>query len=283
MYKWIGLWLSMLLLLSGCGGALHEQKPVTSNSKPVAKTSEPEKTAIPTVFFHGYSGGKNSFGGMMTRLTSLVGAKKEAVITVSATGELTQEGELTKQKDDPMIQVLFEDNTSTQENQVIWITEVLASLKTQGIDAVNIVGHSMGGVSVMDYLMQAQEETQPNVAKVIAIGAPFNEFLDTLTTQTQQELLRDGPDQVSPRYQAYQERVALFPKTTQVEIISGQLSADELSDGTVPLASSLAMIPLLVAQEIDVHSTIITGENAQHSALHENSAVDRVVADFLWK
>ena len=135
----------------------------------------------------------------------------------------------------------------------------------------------------MDYLMQAQEETQPNVAKVIAIGAPFNEFLDTLTTQTQQELLRDGPDQVSPRYQAYQERVALFPKTTQVEIISGQLSADELSDGTVPLASSLAMIPLLVAQEIDVHSTIITGENAQHSALHENSAVDRVVADFLWK
>lgn len=282
MYKWLGL-LGLMLLLAGCHTLDVQDTTSTVTQSTVSTAPEPIKTAIPTVFFHGYSGGKNSFGGMLTRLTSLVGATKEATITVSATGELTQVGEVTDQQDDPMIQVIFEDNTSTQENQVDWITKVLASLKTQGVDTVNVVGHSMGGVSVFDYLMQPTQVTQPKVAKAIAIGAPFNEFLDTLATQTQAKLLADGPDQISPRYQAYQEQAARFPKETQVEIISGQLSATDLSDGTVPLSSSLAMIPLLTMQGVHVDSTIIMGKQAQHSALHENQHVDQLVADFLWK
>lgn len=280
MYKRI-MMLIALLVLTGCSATKVEHTKTTQQT--VSTEQVTPKTSVPTVFFHGYSGGVGSFGSMIKRLETLVGAKKEAVIYVSATGELKQDGTVSNEETDPMIQVIFEDNKSTQDNQAFWISEVLASLKAQGVMEVNLVGHSMGGVSVVEYLMQDQQENQPIVKKVVAIGAPFNEFLDTLDTQTQQELLANGPDQISDRYAAYQEGAPFLSKSLQVEIISGQVSADDLSDGTVPLASSLSMIPLLNQQGIDVHSTIITGTQAQHSALHENTQVDQVVADFLWK
>ncbi|EOT51457.1 MULTISPECIES: alpha/beta hydrolase [Enterococcus] len=281
---WIKMIMSIVVLffvLSGCGLTKPEEKQ--TKQQVVSSEQNIQKTSTPTVFFHGYSGGKGSFGSMLKRLTRLADATQEATIYVSETGELRQEGTVSKQKTNPMIQVIFEDNKSTQDNQAFWISEVLASLKTQGIEQVNLVGHSMGGVSIFDYLMQDQDTMHPLIEKVIAIGAPFNEFLDTFETQTQQELLQNGPDQLSARYENYQMGADYLPKDIQVEIISGELSADELSDGTVPLASSLSIIPLLNAEGINVHSTIITGEQAQHSALHENEKVDRVVANFLWK
>lgn len=281
---WIEMIVGIVVLffaLSACGITKHEEKQ--TKKQVVSSEQKLQKTRTPTVFFHGYSGGKSSFGSMLKRLTSLAEATREATIYVSETGELRQEGTLSKQETNPMIQVIFGDNKSTQDHQAFWISEVLASLSTQGINEVNLVGHSMGGVSIFEYLMQDQDKTHPLIKKVIAIGAPFNEFLDTFETQTQQELLQNGPDQLSTRYENYQMGADYLPKEIQVEIISGQLSADDLSDGTVPLASSLSIIPLLNAEGINVHSTIITGAQAQHSALHENEKVDRVVADFLWK
>ena len=71
----------------------------------------------------------------------------------------------------------------------------------------------------------------------------------------------------------------LFQKTAHF-INGGQLSLTDLSDGTVPLSSALAVNALLRQRGTQVTSQIIKGENAQHSQLHENPEVDQLLINF---
>ena len=71
-----------------------------------------------------------------------------------------------------------------------------------------------GGVSGFRYLTtfgelsaagaEALDPALPKVAKFIAIGAPFNEFIDTSSRQTITDLVTNGPTEASPRYQEFQ-------------------------------------------------------------------------------
>ncbi|XBG72552.1 alpha/beta hydrolase [Enterococcus cecorum] len=115
------------------------------------------------------------------------------------------------------------------------------------------------------------------------LQAPLNEFLDTSNEQSVDGLLQQGPTQISPRYQDFQNNIANFPKNVQVSLFVGQLSASDLSDGTVPLTSALAVNQLLSSQQIPVKTFVFKGVLAQHSALHANPKVDKRIAEILWK
>lgn len=97
------------------------------------------------------------------------------------------------------------------------------------------------------------------------------------------DLLQQGPTQISPRYQDFQSNIANFPKNVQVSLFAGQLTASDLSDGTVPLTSALAVNQLLSSQQIPVETFVFKGILAQHSALHANPKVDKRIAEILWK
>jgi len=262
----------VLFVLSAC-----------SSSQSTKKTTKESQT--PTVFFHGYGGGPSSFGSMMQRLKDKGEAKKELTLTVQEDGTISAEGKLSDDKGNPMIQVIFQSNKSTQTNQSLWIAAVLHYLNvTYQIDKVNLVGHSMGAVRTIDYLEQhAKEDQQPNVAKVVLIAGPFNGFLDTFSSQSQTDLLANGPSEQSARYQQFLVDASRLDRSLVVEVISGQLSDTDLSDGIVPLASSLAIVPLLKNQGISVTSKIVKGSKAQRSQLHENQTVDNLLIHFLWQ
>lgn len=55
-------------------------------------------------------------------------------------------------------------------------------------------------------------------------------------------------------------------------MIAGQLDETDLSDGTVPLNSALAVYALLKQRGNEIEEKVVTGENASHSMLHENQS-----------
>ncbi|MCJ0564594.1 alpha/beta fold hydrolase [Enterococcus cecorum] len=255
------------------------------NQKQVTSTQNEVKSYPVTLFFHGYGGTKHSMGGMIQRLSSRYQATHTLDLTVNTDGTIQTSGTF-EQADKPvLINVLFADNKNNEWNQAEWIYQALQFVKTQyHVEKVNVVGHSMGGVSLFRFLETYQNQGElPTVEHFISIAAPLNEFLDTSNEQSVDGLLQQGPTQISPRYQDFQNNIANFPKNVQVSLFAGQLSASDLSDGTVPLTSALAVNQLLSSQQIPVKTFVFKGVLAQHSALHANPKVDKRIAEILWK
>lgn len=255
------------------------------NQKQVTSTQNEVKSYPVTLFFHGYGGTKHSMGGMIQRLSSRYQATHTLDLTVNTDGTIQTSGTF-EQADKPvLINVLFADNKNNEWNQAEWIYQSLQFVKAQyHVEKVNVVGHSMGGVSLFRFLETYQNQGElPTVEHFISIAAPLNEFLDTSNEQSVDGLLQQGPTQISPRYQDFQNNIANFPKNVQVSLFAGQLSASDLSDGTVPLTSALAVNQLLSSQQIPVETFVFKGVLAQHSALHANPKVDKRIAEILWK
>lgn len=255
------------------------------NQKQVTTTPKEVKAYPVTLFFHGYGGTKHSMGGMIQRLSSRYQATHTLDLTVNTDDTIQTSGTF-EQADKPvLINVLFADNKNNEWNQAEWIYQALQFVKTQyHVEKVNVVGHSMGGVSLFRFLETYQNQGElPTVEHFISIAAPLNEFLDTSNEQSVDGLLQQGPTQISPRYQDFQNNIANFPKNVQVSLFAGQLSASDLSDGTVPLTSALAVNQLLSSQQIPVEIFVFKGVLAQHSALHANPKVDKRIAEILWK
>lgn len=272
-----------VLLLVGCGSKQTKEVEKTQASALTQKKDDTafKKSAVPTVFIHGYGGTINSFGGMIQRLSSERKTTKEMLITVQSDGSLKVDGDLSKKKDNPSIQVLFTANKDTEWNQTEWIYTVLKYLKQQGVEQVNLVGHSMGGVSSLRYLTTyGQPNDASTINKFISIGAPFNDF--TESSESIDDVLRNGPSVKAGRYIDYQNGIANVPNKLPILLLAGKINQETVTDGTVPLNSALATFSLLKDHGNPIKYQIFTGPNAQHSQLHENLNVDKTVADFLW-
>lgn len=283
------LLLFLALFLTSCGGKEKSSDKQSSSTaeKTTATTSSTapsmSKTAVPTLFFHGYKGNRNSFGRMIRRIEKDDCAAQELILTVAPDGSVASEGALTGVANNPLVQVLFADNQNNEWNQAEWIKSALLYLQsTYGTQEVNIAGHSMGGVSTFRYLeTYGGDASLPKVGKAVAIGAPFNEFIDSAQTQSMEELLANGPAEISDRFADFQSNAGGIPLQTQFLLIGGQLSEDDFSDGTVPLTSALAVHSLLTARGNPVSYQIAAG--VDHSGLHEDREVDLAIEDFLWR
>jgi uncharacterized alpha/beta hydrolase family protein len=272
-----------VLLLVGCGSKQTKEVEKTQASALTQKKDDTafKKSAVPTVFIHGYGGTINSFGGMIQRLSSERKTTKEMLVTVQSDGSLKVDGDLSKKKDNPSIQVLFTANKDTEWNQTEWIYTVLKYLKQQGVEQVNLVGHSMGGVSSLRYLTTyGQPIDASTINKFISIGAPFNDF--TESSESIDDVLRNGPSVKAGRYIDYQNGIANVPNKLPILLLAGKINQETVTDGTVPLNSALATFSLLKDHGNPIKYQIFTGPNAQHSQLHENLNVDKTVVDFLW-
>ncbi|MGM0215532.1 alpha/beta hydrolase [Enterococcus sp. AZ109] len=261
------------------------QAIVSSESKEITDSNATvKKTSTPTLFIHGYSGTVNSFGGMIKRFENQHVAKKELVVTVQPDGILQVAGEISHSENNPIVQVLFADNKNNEWNQTEWIYQVLRYLKEQGVNQVNIVSHSMGGVSSLRYLTTYGEASDATkVAKLIAIGSPFNDFVDTSNEQSLEELSEEGPIQKSSRYVDYEKGLVNVPKNLPILLMAGKLENATMNDGTVPVTSALSIYSLLKVHGNPIEQQVFIGPIAQHSQLHENPAVDQEVADYLWE
>ena len=264
--------------------ATMESKSIT-NSESVSEPLDIALMNVPTLFIHGYGGTEGSFSGMLSRFETSGWGKKRLTVTVQPDGSVLDTGTWDEQSENPLIQVLFADNKNNEWNQADWVKAVLSYLNhTYQIDEVNIVGHSMGGVSSFRYLVTyGKDESLPTVNKFVAIGAPFNDFVTGNEEQSLDALIQDGPLVISQRYSDFAAGIQQYPKETPLLNIVGDVQDGSDGDGTVSLRSGLSIGHLMQSNNIDYREEIVTGPKAAHSLLHENSQVDKAVADFLWR
>lgn len=243
-------------------------------------------TTTPTLFVHGYRGNRYSFGRMLQRFSRSGIAQKALVVRVTKNGTFKFSGDWQFESCNPCIQVLFQKNKATVVQQVQWLAKLLAFFKTQNIDTVNLVGHSMGAVTVTAYCGHCFGSTQPKVNKVVTIAGPFND-LELGRDEAQisgYPLTKSGPKQTTPIYEDLSKYLPQIPyKIEFLNIVGDILPAGHLAhDGSVATSSGLALKYILQSTKHKYIQALILGANAAHSLLHENSLVDWDMIDFLW-
>ncbi|MDT0090267.1 alpha/beta hydrolase [Listeria marthii] len=261
------------------------KEPTITSNKTTKKTVNPvSEIAIPTLFVHGYSGTANSFGGMINRLADEGDVTKSLVMTVAADGTVSTEGNYDKFSNNPTIQVIFEDNKSSMDNQAQWIQNVMKELKNNyHIEKVYAVGHSMGGVSLTSYIEKVgSDNAYPILEKLVLIGSPLNGLVIGDDGVTAYDLTDKGPKQSSDRYSEFMKNKQKIPTHLRVLNIAGDTLDGTKSDGSVSVASALSGKFIFEGQAESYQEKTFTGKNAAHSKLHENTDVDAEVADFLW-
>lgn len=276
----------LMFLLIGVVAIGCQKKELIMENKQTVETIEKNKSSTPTVFLHGYSGHNGTMKTMMEQLQTDDMSKEELVIRISSEGELSADRTLDNSftANNPMIRLVFENSRSHQWDQAEWLKTALTFLKAEyQVEEVNLVGFSMGGISSFLYLETfSGDETQPRVNKLVAIGAPFNEFIET-GEQSTEDILANGPSEMSEQLANYVYLSDNIPLDTSFLLIAGELSDTDKSDGTVPLSSGLGIYSLLKNKNNNIEYQIITGKDSKHSHLKLDETVSQHVLRFLWE
>ena len=236
----------------------------------------PEDT-IPTVFVHGYKGTYNSFKSMMNRFDHQYNwGKRTMLCYVDTRGHVTFKGSLPIGQKHPLIQVVFENNRSTITDTSIWLEKIMKTLKGKyNVDQVYLVGHSMGGLVLTQYLESTDGNGKfPVPLKFIAISSPFQGV-----TRASYDKVNTGPAvaDLRPGSQAQKrliENRSHFNPTMQV------LAIGAMGDQVVSTESATGLRD--IARPEQYKESIITDQSISHSGLHETELVDRLVGQFLW-
>ncbi|OZI13257.1 hypothetical protein CEW92_02650 [Bacillaceae bacterium SAS-127] len=231
-----------------------------------------------TVFVHGYKGTAVSFRSMLHRFENQQQWGRQALVCkVTKDGRiLTSKVQHYTEKDRLFVQVIFENNRASFEDTVYWLSEVMHTLKSHyGIDRINLVGHSMGGIVSTKFLEDYKHRSKyPYVEKLVVIGSPFKgvksgDYLKTNTGGAAYDLMPN-----SPAVQQLDNNKEAFPKHVKVLTIAG------VGDQLVAVDSALA-IKSIVPKE-NYTEAIIVDRNINHSGLHESDEVDALIGQFLW-
>lgn len=246
----------------------------------IAESKENEASAqthIPTIFVHGYKGTYNSFKTMLYRFEENHWAKRELVIYISTEGDITWKGDLHSDPELPeLIQVVFENNKASIAETSSRLESVMSSLKSDyGIDRVNIVGHSMGGLVSTQYLEKTNGNSHyPTTEKLAVIGSPFkgidNENYHKVNTG---EAIVDLKPESNALKSLVDKRES-FPEDVEVLAIAG--TGDQIVD-----VKSVFAIEDIVSED-KLQKKLIDDKKIDHSGLHETEKVDELLKRFLW-
>ncbi|MCM3740493.1 alpha/beta fold hydrolase [Oceanobacillus luteolus] len=254
-----------LLLLLGLGG--YSLMPKNTKSEGYV--------GIPTVFVHGYKGTVNSFGNMLQRFEN---EYKYGVVGmtyfVNADGSLHTQ-HLARSNGKPLfIQVVFENNRTSFAETTNYLANVLHNLKsTYQIDTVNLVGHSMGGIVSLKYIMEYDGKAYPRVEKLVTIGSPFAGIFDPNYFITHTD--RGAEDLKMDSLALRMLHTSTFPEHVKV------LSIGSTGDA-VAVPESVAQLRKIVPSS-QLKEVMLEDETLGHSALHEHAGVDQLIYRFLWQ
>ncbi|MGT2718530.1 alpha/beta hydrolase [Streptococcus oricebi] len=278
-------WILALLALVTLGLAGFAYQSVSGQGAKELNKKDFIQSTRPTLFFHGY-GSSARAEEHMTSAAREAGVTKTIIrANVDRNGQVTLSGKIPKGAINPIVQVNYEDNRNPDFPKDASYAKAIVS-KLQELyhfQEMNMVGHSMGNMSILYYLLEhSQDEGLPQLQKQVNIANHVNglEGMDlpeglTLDAQTGQ------PNKMSRNYQTLLGLREIYPQE-QVDVLNIYGDYKNGSDGSVLNSSSLSLKYLLVDNAKSYQEKKITGPLAQHSKLHENPEVDKVLIDFLW-
>lgn len=252
-----------------------------------AKSKKYVQESIPTLFFHGY-------GSSFRAETQMTGAAKKAGVTktivrvnVSPNGYAKIIGSIPKKAKNPIVEVNYDNSKMTNYHTAgLWAKNVIEALqKDYKFKKVNFVGHSMGNMAINYYILDNYNNKKlPKVNKVVDIAGHFDGIIDVDDEPGDITLAKNGKP--TPMNQFYRELLKLrevYPTNTRVLNIFGDKNDGTHSDGAVSNASSQSLRYLVSGRAKSYREKKIVGKMAQHSKLHENKQVDKILINFLWK
>lgn len=248
-----------------------------------------KEQAIPTVILHGVNGNKRTMQGMMQRMHKQKVAYKALEIEVAEDGELFVNGSWGQPQGylKPVIQVFFDNNDAPAERQAEWLKSVMVFLHDKlEIPVINLVGHSMGGVTSLHYLTQIHtfQEAVPVVTKLITLGSPFKgNVAHTIMSQVYKlEKSEEGIRNFDANFAYFMAHRAVLPHELNVLNIYGDVNNGTDSDSIVKTESALALGEIVRGHVASYDEVKLSGLMSQHTLLHENPAADEAIITFLW-
>jgi len=224
------------------------------------------QSRTPTLFFHGYGSSANAEKHMVEAARQAGGTQTDAV--------------------NPIVMVEFKDNRNANYAQDgEYAAAVVRELQSRyGFKKMNFVAHSMGNMSILFYLLEhAQNEELPQLQKQVNIANHVNglEGMDLPANLTILDNHTGQPSAMSDSYQKLLGLREIYPQD-QVDVLNIYGDFKNESDGSVLNVSSRSLKYLVIDNAKSYQEKRVTGPLAQHSQLHENPEVDRLLIDFLW-
>lgn len=280
MNKKLGFSIIILILLAG--GGLWGYHYVNASQK-VAPVK-----ATPTLFLHGWGSSVNA-EHQMTNAAKKAGVTNSVTqAIVSPQGKVKLVGQIPAHAKNPIVEVGFADNKNVNYHQDgRWLKQVVKKLQqVYHIKSINLVGHSMGNMAIAYYLLDnAHDQTLPKLRKQVDIAGHFDGIIGSNDRPHQAQLASNGkPNRMDDNYRTLLGLRHKYPnKQVAVLNIIGDKNDGTNSDGDVTNASAQSLRYLVSERALSYQEQKIVGHNGQHSRLHENQQVDRILIKFLWK
>ena len=244
------------------------------------------QSSTPTLFLHGYGSSANAEKHMAEAARKAGVTQTIITATVDSHAQVTLKGDIPKDAVNPIVMVEFADNRNANYAQDgEYAAAVVRELQARyGFKKMNFVAHSMGNMSILFYLLEhAQNEEIPQLQKQVNIANHVNglEGMDLPANLTILDSQMGQPSAMSDSYQKLLGLREIYPQD-QVDVLNISGDFKNQSDGSVLNVSSRSLKYLVIDNAKSYQEKRVTGPLAQHSQLHENPEVDRLLIDFLW-
>ncbi|WP_297665533.1 alpha/beta hydrolase [uncultured Streptococcus sp.] len=244
------------------------------------------QSRTPTLFFHGYGSSANAEKHMVEAARQAGVTQSIIIATVDRHAQVTFKGDIPNDAINPIVMVEFKDNRNpdyAQDGE--YAAAVVRKLQARyGFKKMNFVAHSMGNMSILFYLLEhAQNEEFPKLQKQVNIANHVNglEGMDLPANLTILDSKTGQPSAMSDSYQKLLGLREIYPQD-QVDVLNIYGDFKNQSDGSVLNVSSRSLKYLVIDNAKSYQEKRVTGPLAQHSQLHENPEVDRLLINFLW-
>ena len=247
----------------------------------------------PTLFVHGWGSSYHAEESMVAYAQKQHATNSVIRADVSSNGKVTLIGTIKKRAKNPIVEVNLQNNKSIfagTKNQIAamnkssnYIKDVIIALqKRYRFNRINLVGHSMGNLQIAYYLRNnATNAHMPHLNKQVSIAGHYNGYIGEQGAPNKTVLSRTGkPQKMSAGYRELLSLRKKFPQNADVLNIYGDMGSG--SDGDVTVNSARSYRYLVSKRARSYQEKEIRGSRAQHSKLHENTKVDRLLVNFLW-
>lgn len=224
----------------------------------------------PIIMIPGSSATVNRFNGLVTKLNQNKQGVQHSHLKVKVwnDGNITYEGSIASNDNEPIIVIGFENNKDGYNNikkQAAMVNQAFQDLQERySFNNFKGIGHSNGGLIYTAFLENYFSEYDVEIKKLMTIGTPYN-FKET-NINNKSEMLAD--------FIANRENI---PTNLTMLSVAGTITYD--SDELVPDASVSAGKYIYQNQAARYTEVTVTGEDAQHSDLPTNDEVIRLIQD----
>lgn len=255
-------------------------------------------SSTPTLFFHGW-GSSSRAEEQMTSAARRAGVTNKIVkMNVSPSRKITVSPTLSAGDRNPIVEVNIQDNKLAHLRQGTndyakvypqsgnYVKAAIQAVQKQTHSkSVNLVGHSMGNLEIMYYIVgNVGQKDFPQINHFVSIAGHYDGIIgeNDQANVTKINAKTGKPSRMTSEYRGLLKSRINFPRQTKVLNIFGNLDDGSNSDGDVSNASSRSLKYLVNHRAASYQELTIHGRKAQHSRLHNNQQVNNALIKFLW-